>query len=244
MRIDRILANSGLGSRTECKALLKEGRVTLAGKVLLDPAQHIPDMAIEMLLLDGEPILMRKYLYYLLHKPAGYLTAMDDRRQATIADLLPAFFRQKNISPVGRLDKDTTGLLILTNDGQLTHRLLSPRYGIVRRYYVEVTLASQDHPFTAEDVRAVAAGIRLNDEEQAKPAQLEPLTDTSAYLDLTEGKFHEVKRIMHALAKEVTSLHRLSYGSLHLDIEKPGDYRALTDSEILDLYKLTGLSGP
>lgn len=242
MRIDRALANSGLGSRSEIKSLIRQGAVSLGGQPILNPATQLSEEELPLLELHGEPVLVRKYLYYLLNKPAGCLTAMEDRRQPTIADYLPPHFTQKKISPVGRLDKDTTGLLLLTNDGELAHRLLSPRYGIIRRYYLEVRLLDENRPFSEADVAAVARGLKLNETETARPATLLPLSPTSAYLELTEGKFHEVKRMMHALAKDVVKLHRTSYGSLILGEEKPGEYRALTDEEILQLKDLTGLS--
>lgn len=241
MRLDKALANSGFGSRSEVKDFIRSGRVSLAGEILRDPAASISQEQASLLCLDGEILTVRRYLYYLLNKPAGLVTAMNSR-EANIGELLPVFFGQKKITPVGRLDKDTTGLLLLTNHGELQHRLLSPRYGIPRRYYVEVQVL--DHPFNDADVEQVAIGVRLNDAELSRPANLAILSPTAAYLELREGKFHEVKRMMHALGKEVTKLHRESYGSVRLHEEVTGSLRALTEVEILGLLASVRLLDP
>lgn len=239
LRLDRILANSGLGSRKDVKALIKAGRVRLNGEMLDRPDRLLTEEEQRLLTLDGNPLRTGRYLYYLFNKPAGYLTAMESSSQATIREFLPNLFFDKKITPAGRLDKDTTGLLILSNDGLLIHRLLSPRYNIPRVYHVVTEIL--DHPFTEADCEAVAAGIALNDEEVAKPGKLTILSENTARLELREGKFHEVKRIMHALGKEVTELHRESYGPLALRDEAVGSLRELSADEVKALLDAVGL---
>ncbi len=228
-RLDRILANSGIGSRKDVKKLIRQGRVSLDGKILDRPDIQLSAEDAGRLCLDGRQISASRWLYYLLNKPAGYITAMDLSSQATIRELLPDFFIDKKITPAGRLDKDTTGLLLLTNHGELIHRLLSPKYEIPRRYYLETKIL--DHPFNQEDVRKVKEGVRLNAEERALPAELDILSDTAARLTLYEGKFHEVKRMMHALGKDVIRLHREAYGPIHLKDEEIGCLRSLSPEE-------------
>lgn len=239
LRLDRILANSGLGSRREVKQLIRERRVSLGGLVLDKPDLLISEEQLEGLKVDGRRIRAGLYLYYLLNKPAGYITSLEQTRQASIAELLPNFFKDKKITPAGRLDKDTTGLLILSNNGQLIHRLLSPRYEVPRIYYVEVEILERG--FCEEDARLLAAGIALNDEEKARPAKLEILSETKARLELYEGKFHEVKRMMHAIGKEVTLLHRESYGPIRLTDEPIGTLRELSEEEAEALLKFVDL---
>ncbi len=242
MRLDRILANSGLGSRKDVKKLIKNARISLEGEILTDPRQNIDEDKREWLCLDNEPIRVQEWLYYLMHKPAGFLTAMnqtDGTGQSTLGDLVPDFFFHKKIVPVGRLDKDTTGLLLFTNDGTLHHRLLSPKYKIPRTYDVKVDIL--DHSFNEEDIKAVSQGVDIGSGESSGPGELIILGPDRARLTLYEGKYHEVKRIMEALGKEVTSLHRLSYGPIILGDEKPGQIRLLEPSEIEAIIRACGL---
>lgn len=239
LRLDRILANSGLGSRKEVKQLIRQGRIKLGEKTLTRPELLLSEEEAASLCFDGQRLRTSRWLYYILNKPAGYITDVSRRSQATIREFLPDFFADKKITPAGRLDKDTTGLLILTNHGLVIHRLLSPRYQIPRVYYLEADILS--HPFCPEDAARIAAGIRLNDEETARPAELEILSDNSARLKLYEGKFHEVKRIMHAVGKEVTLLHREAYGPLRLRDEAPGSLRELSEEETAALLAAVDL---
>lgn len=234
MRLDRILANSGLGSRTDVKNLIRKGRISLNGEILKSGKTQIRDDEKHLLRFDNKPIETSKHLYYAFYKPAGYTSTAEKDDTENIFTFLPEMFYDKRIMPVGRLDKDTTGLLLLTNNGKLNHKLLSPRYKVPRVYYVEVEIL--DHPFTDEDIEALAAGIALNEEEIARPAELEIVSDTQAYLTLYEGKFHEVKRMMHAIGKEVTILHRDSYGPIELMDESIGEYWKLERSEIEALF--------
>lgn len=239
MRLDRILANSGYGSRTEVKQLIKEGRISLQDKVIYDPSLKVTESDRQCLALDGKIITTSENLYFLFNKVPGYITAMKDANRPTIYEFLPAYFHDKKVAPVGRLDKDTSGLLILTNDGMLNYRLLSPKYEIPRVYYLEVKIIS--HAFDQTDIERANLGLDIGNDEFSKSAKLEIISPTSAYITLTEGKYHEVKRIMWALGKEVIKLHRTSYGPLELNQEEPGTYRSLTDDEIIRLKNVCGL---
>lgn len=225
LRLDKLLAHMGQGSRKEVRALIRAGRVTVEGVVQRDAGQAV-DPLVQPVSVDGVPLCYRRYDYLMLNKPAGLITASEDARLPTVGSLLSRRYQAAGVSPVGRLDRDTTGLLLLTNDGQLAHQLLSPRFHVPKVYHLTV-----DAPLTPEDERRVASGIPLSD-FTARPAVLQRLSDTEALLTLTEGKFHQVKRMMHALDKEVLSLHRLSFGPLSLDESlAPGAYRPLTDAE-------------
>ena len=240
MRLDRILANSGIGSRSEVKNHIRKGRISLHGEILRSGKTQIKDEDRFALRFDNKPIQISKNLYFLMNKPAGLITSMELNDDDAIAKLLPELFFNKKVMPVGRLDKDTTGLLIFTNNGELNHRLLSPKYKIPRKYYVEVEILT--HAFNEDDQKLVQAGIKLNERETASAAILEILSETECYLTLFEGKYHEVKRIMHALGKEVINLHRESYGKLQIHNEEPGELRKLESSEALDLLELCKLS--
>lgn len=242
MRLDRILANSGLGSRKDVKKLIKNARISLDGQILTDPGRKIDEDQKDLLCLDNEPIRVQEWLYYLMHKPAGYLTAMNQTEgmgTATLGDLVPDFFFHKKIVPVGRLDKDTTGLLLFTNDGILHHRLLSPKYKIPRTYEVSVKIL--DHCFNEDDVKAVALGMDIGSGESSGPGELTILESDRARLTLYEGKYHEVKRIMEALGKKVVHLHRLSYGPIRLGNEKTGQIRLLEPVEVTSMFLACGL---
>ena len=196
--------------------------------MICDPA-HKADAAHSVVLLDGRRIADEPYQYVLLHKPAGVLTAARDRGAATVMDLLPAAMRARDVMPVGRLDKDTTGLLLLTSDGLLAHRLLSPKTHVWKEYHATV-----DGLLCGEHADAFAQGIVLHD-FRALPAELRivsaSLQESRAVVRLREGKFHQVKRMFAALGLQVTELHRQAFGPLQLDVE-PGAYRLLSRKEI------------
>ena len=239
MRLDKILANSGLGSRSQVKKYIRKGRVSFKGETLRKAKQQIRPKDIKYLEFDGQPINYSRYLYYAFNKPEGVLSTVEAHKAESIINYLPQMFQDKKIMPVGRLDKDTSGLLLLTNNGQLNHRLLSPKYKVSRVYFVEVTIL--DHAFNEEDIENLAQGVALNSEENVRPADLEILSDTKAKLTLYEGKYHEVKRIMHAIGKEVISLKRLAYGPIELGDLKPGDLRKLGNEEVEALFKEVNL---
>lgn len=243
MRLDKYLAEMGEGTRQEVKAFIRKGLVMVNCVPVKKPEAKVEEGK-DQVTLDGREIPYQKYLYYMLNKPAGVITATTDSRDRTVLDLLGED-RRKDLFPVGRLDKDTEGLLLITNDGPLAHRLLSPRKHVDKCYYAKVR-----GKVTGEDVEQFAqglflAGLREEKEEKTMPARLEILKTASAagkeapgivseiLLTIQEGKFHQVKRMFQAVGKEVLYLKRLSMGSLKLDPElAPGQYRELTKEEM------------
>ena len=225
-RLDKIISATGKKSRREVREMVRQGRVLVDGKPA--PAADMKvDPQTAVILLDGEPLGYEKFTYVMLHKPAGVLTATEDQRQETVLDLLPPELRRRALSPVGRLDKDTEGLLLLTNDGQLAHRLLSPKSHVDKVYYARV-----DGALEPGDIAAFAAGMTLGDGLECLPAGLEILSPTEALVTLREGKFHQVKRMLAARGKPVLYLKRLSMGRLRLDPAlAPGAWRMLTEEE-------------
>lgn len=225
-RLDKIISATGKKSRREVREMVRQGRVLVDGKPA--PAADMKvDPQTAVILLDGEPLGYEKFTYVMLHKPAGVLTATEDRRQETVLDLLPPELRRRALSPVGRLDKDTEGLLLLTNDGQLAHRLLSPKSHVDKVYYARV-----DGALEPGDIAAFAAGMTLGDGLECLPAGLEILSPTEALVTLREGKFHQIKRMLAARGKPVLYLKRLSMGRLRLDPAlAPGAWRMLTEEE-------------
>lgn len=225
-RLDKIISATGKKSRREVREMVRQGRVLVDGKPA--PAADMKvDPQTAVILLDGEPLGYEKFTYVMLHKPAGVLTATEDRRQETVLDLLPPELRRRALSPVGRLDKDTEGLLLLTNDGQLAHRLLSPKSHVDKVYYARV-----DGALEPGDIAAFAAGMTLGDGLECLPAGLEILSPTEALVTLREGKFHQVKRMLAARGKPVLYLKRLSMGRLRLDPAlAPGAWRMLTEED-------------
>ena len=235
-RLDKLLAGTGKWSRREVKALVRQGLVRVDGR-LADSAEDKLDPAAAIITVAGETISLRRFTYVMLHKPAGVLTATEDRKQPTVLDLLPPELRRIGLAPVGRLDKDTEGLLLLTNDGELAHRLLSPRYHVDKRY-----LARVDGELSAADTEAFARGMTLGDGLECLPAGLEVLPDRVCIVTLREGKFHQVKRMLAARGAPVLYLKRLSMGPLTLDDSlAAGAYRLLRAEEISALYRVCDL---
>ena len=216
MRIDKYLAEMGQGTRSEIKKLIRSGRVMVDGETVKKPELKI-DETTQKVSLDGKQIGYAKKEYYMLHKPAGVISATKDDRDKTVLDLITDK-KRNDLFPVGRLDKDTEGLLLITNDGELAHRLLSPK---------------------KHDVKAFADGVDIGDDTPAKSADLRILKsgeESEIELTITEGRFHQVKRMFHAVGKEVIYLKRLSMGSLALDKTlTKGEYRSLTEEEIKKL---------
>lgn len=234
-RLDKLLAGTGKWSRREVKALVRQGLVRVDGR-LAASAEDKLDPAAAIITVAGETIALHRFTYVMLHKPAGVLTATEDRKQPTVLDLLPPELRRIDLAPVGRLDKDTEGLL-LTNDGELAHRLLSPKYHVDKRY-----LARVDGELSAADTEAFARGMTLGDGLECLPAGLEVLPDRVCIVTLREGKFHQVKRMLAARGAPVLYLKRLSMGPLTLDDSlAAGAYRLLRAEEILALYRACGL---
>lgn len=230
MRIDKLLANLGYGSRKEVKQLLKSGAVKVNDMVVKDAKQHIdPDK--ETVTLNGEIVEYREFIYLMMNKPPGVLSATEDRAGETVIDLLEIEDQVYEPFPVGRLDKDTEGLLLITNDGQLSHRLLSPKKHVPKTYFAVI-----GHEVTEEDVKAFAEGVTLDDGYMTKPGDLKIIKSgihSDIELTITEGKFHQVKRMFEAVGKKVIYLQRISMGPLSLDETlELGEYRELTDEEI------------
>lgn len=235
-RLDKLLAGTGKWSRREVKALVRQGLVRVDGR-LAASAEDKLDPAVAVVTVAGETVALHRFTYVMLHKPAGVLTATEDRKQPTVLDLLPPELRRIGLAPVGRLDKDTEGLLLLTNDGELAHRLLSPKYHVDKRY-----LARVDGELSAADTEAFARGMTLGDGLECLPAGLEVLPDRVCIVTLREGKFHQVKRMLAARGAPVLYLKRLSMGPLTLDDSlAAGAYRLLRAEEILALYRACGL---
>lgn len=235
-RLDKLLAGTGKWSRREVKALVRQGLVRVDGR-LAASAEDKLDPAAAIVTVAGETVALHRFTYVLLHKPAGVLTATEDRKQPTVLDLLPPELRRIGLAPVGRLDKDTEGLLLLTNDGELAHRLLSPKYHVDKRY-----LARVDGELSAADTEAFARGMTLGDGLECLPAGLELLPGHACIVTLREGKFHQVKRMLAARGAPVLYLKRLSMGPLTLDDSlAAGAYRLLRAEEISALYRVCGL---
>ena len=234
-RLDKILAGTGRWSRREVKELIRQRRVLLDGLPADSPERKIdPNTAV--IQVDGVPVAYRRYTYVLLHKPAGVLSAVEDSRHTTVMDLLPQELKRQGLSPVGRLDKDTEGLLLLTNDGDLAHRLLSPRSHVDKVYYAR----TQGTP-TAEDAARFAEGITLEDGLHCLPAVLRVCGENEVLLTLREGKFHQIKRMMAYLGKPVLYLERVRMGNLTLDSALPrGSWRFLTEDEVRGLEIAVG----
>jgi len=230
LRIDKMLANLGYGSRKEVKQLLKSGAVKVDDVVVKDPKQHV-DTNKQSVTLNGEVIEYKEFIYLMMNKPQGVLSATEDSAQETVIDLLELEDQVYEPFPVGRLDKDTEGLLLITNDGQLAHRLLSPKKHVPKTYFAVI-----DSEVTDEDVKAFAEGVTLDDGYETKPGELKILKSgirSDIELTITEGKFHQVKRMFEAVGKKVVYLKRISMGPLPLDETlELGEYRELTDDEI------------
>jgi 16S rRNA pseudouridine516 synthase len=225
MRLDKYLADMHVGTRSEVKEQIRKGRVQVNGSVVKDPGLGVS--AEDCVEADGVQIGYQEHFYYMLNKPAGILTATEDRKQPTVLDLFPEKLR-KNLAPVGRLDKDTVGLLLITDDGALAHRLLAPKSHVDKVY-----LAGTDLPVTDEDVKRFAGGMTLADGTQLMPAGLEILSPDRSRVTIHEGKFHQIKRMFEACGKKVVYLKRLSMGTLTLDPTLPeGEWRELTKEEV------------
>ena len=235
-RLDKIIASTGKWSRREAKELARRGLVTVDGAAVRSVEEKFDPEAVEIR-VNGEALAYRRYTWVMLNKPAGYLSATEDGRGETVLDLLPRELQRQELFPVGRLDKDTEGLLLLTNEGGLAHALLSPKRHVDKVYYVRTA-----GRLTEEDVRAFAAGLSLGDGLQCLPAGLEILSageESEARITLREGKFHQIKRMLAARGKPVAYLERIQMGDLPLDRELPrGAFRFLTEPEIAGLRAL------
>lgn len=235
-RLDKIIASTGKWSRRDVKELARRGLVTVNGSAVRLVEEKFDPEAVEIS-VKGEALSYQRYTWIMLNKPAGCLSATEDGRGKTVLDLLPLELRRKKLFPVGRLDKDTEGLLLLTDEGPLAHTLLSPRRHVDKVYYVRTA-----GRLTEEDCRAFAAGLSLADGLQCLPAKLEILSageGSEAHVTLREGKFHQIKRMLASRGKPVVYLERIQMGPLPLDRELPrGAFRFLTEEELAELHAL------
>ncbi|WP_404404431.1 pseudouridine synthase [Jeotgalibacillus malaysiensis] len=233
MRLDKLLSNMGYGSRKEMKKWLKSGSVTVDGKPVKD-GKHQVDPEKQTVSVNGEEVHYREFIYLMMNKPQGVISATEDGMHETVIDLIDPEYHLFEPFPVGRLDKDTEGFLLLTNDGGLSHDLLSPKKHVAKTYFARI-----NGNVTEDDIRAFKEGVTLDDGYKTKPGELVILSagETSEIeLTITEGKFHQVKRMFQAVGKEVTFLKRLSMGPLELDQTlEPGDYRELKVEELNSL---------
>ena len=235
MRLDKYISNITVYSRAETKKIIKKG--VLVNNVLVKQPDYQVDEENDQVVIDGKSLFYQKYVYIMMNKPGNIISATEDKKDTTVIDILNEKDRLFKPFPVGRLDKDTEGLMLLTNDGELAHKLISPKKDVIKKYYVEV-----DGELKAEHVTIIRDGVVLEDGYKTKCATLEILTSntekSSAYISITEGKFHQVKRMMKVLGTTVTYLKRLSIGTLILDENlKLGEYRYLTEEELKKLNK-------
>ena len=231
MRIDKCLADCGLGTRSEVKSLLKAKRITVNGKVVTNGKVQV-NPETDVILFDGEKIQYEEFVYIMMNKPKGVVSATEDNLHKTVLDLIDPLYFKKGVFPVGRLDIDTHGLLLLTNDGELAHRLLSPKKHVTKIYQARV-----EGGMTPEDAAAFERGIGLSDGTECMPARLDILSTTQdesvVQIHLKEGKFHQVKRMVKACGKTVVDLERLTMGPLKLDERLAlGESRPLTEEEL------------
>ena len=228
-RLDKFLCDCGVGTRSQVKSILKAGRVTVDGKVERDNGRKI-DPQKQQICLDGQVLRQVGTVVVMLNKPAGFVTATEDRTEKTVMELLPAAYKHLDLKPVGRLDKATEGLLLFTNDGDLLHRLISPKKEVPKIYYAK-------HAGTAgeEDVAAFREGLTLADGTQCLPATLQPLGSGESLVTVCEGKYHQVRRMMAARGMPVDYLERREEGTLTLGDLPRGQVRMLTEAEILSL---------
>ena len=225
-RLDKFLCDSGVGTRSQVKAILKSGRVTVDGAVERDNARKI-DPASQTVCLDGTPLGGMRRIVAMLNKPAGFVTATEDKQDKTVMELLPPELRTMDVKPVGRLDKATEGLLLFTNDGDLLHRLISPKKEVPKVYYARHEGAAGE-----DDIAAFAQGLTLRDGTVCLPAKLEPLGPGESLITVCEGKYHQVRRMMAARDMPVLYLERRQEGPLALGDLPRGKVRELTDAEI------------
>ncbi len=228
-RIDKILSSQNTEGRSAAKALIKAGRVTADGRTVRRPDEKFDPEAVEIK-IDGKPVKLSRFVYIMMNKPRGVLSASTDRHAKTVIDLLPAEMKRRGLFPAGRLDKDTVGFILITDDGELAHKMLSPKSHVYKLYEAEC-----DRELTEDDARAFAEGISAGS-EAFMPAEMKITGEKTALVEICEGKFHQIKKMFHAVGTEVTALKRLRIGQVFLDENlAPGESRYLTEQEIVDL---------
>lgn len=229
MRLDKYLCEAGKGTRSEVKKIIARGDVSVNGSIIRDPAAKLDENSDEVT-IGGVPVRYADFEYYMLNKPKGVISASRDKRDKNavcVTDLIQEKIRQ-DLFPVGRLDKDTEGLLIITNDGELAHRLLSPKHHVDKTYYAEL-----DSSVSREGAERIMAGVDIGDDKPTLPCQINMLSDSSCFITIHEGRYHEIKRMFKTEGRTVNYLKRISMGPMSLDTElEPGEYRSLSPEEI------------
>lgn len=226
MRLDKYLCDLNIATRKDLKKIIKSGLVKVNGTEIKDPGFHI-DEAKDKVVYNNKTLNYEKYVYFMLNKPDGVVSATEDNISKTVIDIFQKEERN-DLFPVGRLDKDTTGLLLVTNDGDLSHRLTSPSHHVSKTY--EVTI---DHPLSDSEIQELQNGVVLREDGLTKPAIVKVINENIIHLTITEGKYHQVKRMLAAVNNKVLQLKRLSIGSVTLDAAlSEGEYRRLTDEEL------------
>ena len=226
MRLDKYLVECGIGSRKEVKKIIDEKFIFVNDRIILSPKENINEEN-DIVKYNNEVIKYKKFRYYILNKISGYITAVDDPRDKTVMELLPDWVIKKDLAPVGRLDKDTEGLLLLTNDGQLNHKLLSPKNHVEKTYYAEL-----EKNISQDDLEKLEKGVDIGG-YITMPALAQKIDDNKIHLTIKEGKFHQVKKMLEAVNNKVVYLKRISFGKLKLDNMKLGEVREVNLDDII-----------
>ncbi len=233
MRLDKMLSECGIASRKETARAVREGQVTVNGAVAKKQDLQVDPNA-DSVVFCGRPVRYRRYVYLMLNKPEGYVSATEDGRDPVVTELVPEEYRRMEIFPCGRLDKSTLGLMLLTNDGPLSHRLLSPRHHVEKSYFFHVKF-----PLSKEDITALESGVDIGG-YLTKPSRVTLTGEREGHITLTEGKYHQIKLMMQAVHNQITHLERVTFGPLSLDPALArGEWRELTDEEITALTSIS-----
>lgn len=233
MRLDKFLCDSNIGTRSQVKSYIRQGLVSVNGKTAAAANDKIDENS-DVITFRGNRLRLQGFVYFMLNKPQGVVSAARDNTAQTVVELIKGCdLPRSGVFPVGRLDKDTEGLLILTDDGELAHRLLSPKKHVDKTY-----LVTAEHPLTKEDIDRLEQGVDIGEDRMTLPAKIKLVTDTEFLLTIHEGKFHQVKRMLQAVDNRVLALKRTAFGGLKLDSGlKPGEYRELTKQEVEILHE-------
>ena len=229
MRIDKFLVECGVGSRREVKDYLAKGFIRVNSRIIKSSKDKVDEINDEIFFKERK-LQYKSERYYIMYKPSGYITATDDFKEKTVMDILPKWVNKKGLFPVGRLDKDTEGLLLFTNNGQLSHQLLSPKKHVKKKYYLEL-----ESPINIEDIEKLKNGVIILGDYLTKQAEVEVIEDSKIYLTITEGKFHQVKEMLKAVGNKVIYLKRVSFGNLNLEGMKIGEVKEIGVEEIKGL---------
>ena len=239
MRLDRALSNSGCGTRNDVRTLIKKRKVTVNGIIVTDPSVHVEKT--DVIEIEGSDTKLKDKLYFIFDKPDEVLTAMEDKRYKNIGDFIPPELKNLKLSPVGRLDYHTTGLLIITNDGELSHRITSPKYEIPKVY----TVTYEGKALTQEEIEEAEEGVTLNDTDKPvklRPCKIDVISDDTVDITLYEGKTHEVRRLISHFGKQVLTLRRVKIADITLPEDSiPGTFYEMSEEQIVAIRKVTGL---